>query len=252
MARTIVTVKQLSDLAGVTIRTLHYYDQIGLLKPSSVGANGYRYYEEAALYRLQQILFYRELEIPLDKIKRMMERPDFDVLASLESHRSALQAEARRLQRLVRTVETTKNHLKGRVNMNPGALFDGFSEAEQQKYAQEASEKWDAKTVKASNDRWKAYSPAQKKRILEEGQAIYGDLAAAMPKGAESKQVQAIVARWHAHMKCFWSPTDGQLLGLADLYNDDARFRTNYEKVSPGLAGFMRRAVQVYVRNRRA
>ena len=134
------TIKQLADLAGVTVRTLHHYDQIGLLKPSSVGGNGYRYYGEAALYRLQQILFYRELDVPLDEIKRIVGRPDFDVLAALESHRTALRAEVQRIEKLIRTIDLTTQHLKGKVSMSDQQLFRGFSEEEQEKMAAEAEQ----------------------------------------------------------------------------------------------------------------
>ena len=244
------TVKQLSDVAGVTVRTLHHYDEIGLLEPSSVGGNGYRYYEEEALYRLQQILFYRELDMPLSDIKRIMGRRDFEVSSALESHRSALEREVLRLNHLIRTVDKTINHLKGKEKMNPKGLFEGFSEEEQEKYAEEAAQRWDPQVVGASNKKWKAYSTAEKERILAEGKTLYSDLAAVKSKGAGSKEVQAVVARWHKHLQYFWSPGDEQLLGLAHLYNDDPRFRSNYEKVAPNLSEFMREAVKVYVSDR--
>lgn len=245
------TVKQLSDMAGVTVRTLHHYDQIGLLRPSKVGHNGYRYYADEALVRLQQILFYRELDLPLSEIKRIMGRRDFDVLTALQTHRSALEAETRRLNRLIVTIDKTISHLKGKTTMNPEGLFEGFSEEEQEKLAREAAEKWDAATVQASNRRWKAYSPGEKKKILSEGNALYADLASVMPKGAASPEVQSVIGRWHAHLQHFWSPNEDQLLGLADLYNDDPRFRANYDRLAPNLSSFMREAVRVYVRNRR-
>ena len=244
------TVKQLSSLAGITIRTLHHYDQIGLLKPTKVGENGYRYYGDEALYRLQQILFYRYLDMPLDDIKRVMGRRDFDVLSALAEHRSSLEAEMRRMRCLISTIDETINHMKGKAIMNPKKLFEGFSEEEQQKLAEEAAQKWDSETVQASNRRWKSYSAAEKKPSLDEGNALYTDLVAVKSKGAGSKEVQAVIARWHAHLRHFWSPSDEQLLGLADLYNDDPRFRANYEKVAPGLSEFMREAVKVYVKNR--
>lgn len=245
------TVKQLADLAGVTVRTLHYYDRIGLLKPSSVGANSYRYYGDEALYRLQQILFYRELDMPLEDILRILERPDFDVVRALEEHRSALQSETRRLRRLIHTIDSTTKHLKGKQEMNPKKLFEGFTEEEQERYAAEAAEKWDPRTVQASNAKWKAYSPEQKQRILEEGRAVYADLIAARPQGASSAGVQAAIARWHAHMQYFWSPSDDQLLGLADIYNEDPRFRATYENMAAGLAGFMREAIKIYFQRRK-
>jgi DNA-binding transcriptional MerR regulator len=247
----VYTVKQLAKLAGVSVRTLHYYDEIGLLKPSSLGGNGYRYYEEAALLKLQQILFYRELELSLDEIKAVVGRPDFDVPTALKSHREALQRKMERLKRLIQTVDNTIDHLKGNESMNAKGLFEGFSEEEQEKYAQEGEQMYDPETVRASNRKWKAFSPTEKENILAEGKKIYTDLAAAMPKGAESAEVQVVITHWHRHMQNFWSPNDEQLLGLADLYNDDPRFKANYDKVDPKLAGFMREAVKVYVKRRK-
>ena len=110
---------------------------------------------------------------------------------------------------------------------------------------------YDPETVRASNRKWKAYPPAEKERILAEGKAIYVDLIAAMPKGATSAEVQTLIARWHQHMQYFWSPNDEQLLGLADGYNEDARFRANFDKTHPKLAEFMHEAVKVYVKNRK-
>jgi DNA-binding transcriptional MerR regulator len=247
----VYTVKQLAKLAGVSVRTLHYYDEIGLLKPSSLGDNGYRHYEEEALLKLQQILFYRELDLSLDGIKAVVGRPDFDVLTALRSHKEALQGRVERLKRLLRTVDNTIGHLKGNESMNAKGLFEGFSEEEQEKYTLEAEQMYDPETVRASNLKWKAYPPAEKERILAEGKAIYADLVAAMPKGADSSEVQALIARWHQHMRYFWSPNDEQLVGLADKYNDEPRFRVNYDKMDPKLAGFMHEAVNVYVKNRK-
>jgi DNA-binding transcriptional MerR regulator len=247
----VYTVKQLAKLAGVSVRTLHYYDEIGLLKPSSVGGNGYRHYEEDSLLKLQQILFYRELELSLDEIKSILGGPDFDVLKALYSHKQALQGRVGRLKRLIQTVDHTIDQLKGNETMNAKGLFEGFSDEEQEKYAQEAEQMYDPETVRASNRRWKAYPQSEKERILTEGKAIYTDLAAAMPKGAKSPEVQAVVARWHKNLQYFWSPNDEQLLGLADLYNDDPRFRANYDRLDPRLAGFMREAVKVYVEGRK-
>lgn len=245
------TVKELAQLAGITVRTLHHYDEIGLLKPTRVGENGYRYYGDEAVYRLQQILFYRFLDMPLEEIKRIMGRSDFDVENALSKHRASLEKQMRRIRRLIGTIDQTIELRKGHELMNPKKLFAGFSEAEQEKYAGEAAQKWDPETVQASNRRWKSYSADEKKRILDEGNTLYSDLAAIRSKGPSSKEVQAIVKRWHAHLQHFWSPSDGQLLGLADLYNEDPRFRANYEAFEPGLAEFMREAVKIYVDKRK-
>ncbi len=246
-----LTVKQLAKLAGVTPRTLHHYDAIGLLKPSRVGRNGYRYYGEEAVLRLQQILFYRELDMPLDEIKKLMGRRDFDVLLALQGQRNALSRQVGRLNRLIQTVDNTILHLKGEADMSVDGLFKGFTDEQQEKYEQEAVQKYDAKAVRASAKKWKAYSAAEKEKIGEEGKAVYAALLAAMPKGAASAEAQTAVARWRRHIEYFWTPNDEQLLGLTDLYNEDARFRGNFDKVSPELAGFVREAVKIYVEKKR-
>lgn len=245
------TVKQLSKLAGVTPRTLHHYDEIGLLKPTRVGENGYRYYGEEALLRLQQILFYRELDIPLDDIRKIMGRRDFDVLGALYSHKEALNNQAARISRLIRTVNNTIDHLKGNNIMSEKGLFEGFSEEEQEKYALEAEQMYDPETVRESNRKWKAYSAAKKEQVLAEGKAVYQDMIAVMPKGAASAEVQAIVERWRRHMDYFWTPNLEQLLALANGYNDDPRFKANFDTMHPKLAEFMQEAVQIYVKNQK-
>ena len=251
MNRSMLTVKQLSKLAGVTPRTLHHYDEIGLLRPSRVGENGYRYYGEESWLRLQQILFYREMDIPLEDIKKILGRRDFDVMGALRSHREALQKQVARLNRLINTVDNTINHLKGNNIMSEKGLFEGFTEEEQEKYALEAEQLYDPETVRESNRRWKSYSVAKKEAIMAEGQAIYLDMVAAMPKGADSKEVQGIVGRWRKHMDYFWTPNLDQLLALANGYNDDPRFKANFDKINPQLAEFMREAVKVYVANQK-
>jgi DNA-binding transcriptional MerR regulator len=245
------TVKQLAKLAGVTPRTLHHYDDIGLLKPSRVGDNGYRYYGEECVLRLQQILYYRELDIPLEDIKKIMGRRDFDVLGALQSHKDALKKQVTRLNRLINTVDNTINHLKGNTTMSDKAYFEGFSEEEQEKYAAEAEQLYDPETVRESNRKWKTYSAAKKESILAEGNAIYTEMIAAMPKGAASKDVQILVERWRRHMDYFWTPNLDQLLALANGYNDEPRFKSNFDKMHPGLAEFMREAVKVYVENQK-
>lgn len=189
--------------------------------------------------------------MPLDEIKRIVTIRDFDVLAALESHRSALQLKAKRIQRLICTIDVTTRHLRGKVSMSHRQLFKGFSDEEQAKLSEEAAHRWDSDTVRASNAMWQQYPAEKKKRILDEGNALYEDLIAAMQEGPSSPKVQAIIGRWHAHLQHFWSPTDKQLLGLADLYSEDPRFLASYEAMKAGLAAFMREAVQEYVKNRR-
>jgi DNA-binding transcriptional MerR regulator len=241
------TVKQLSRLAGVSVRTLHYYDEISILKPSSRGKNGYRYYREEDLLHLQQILFYRELDLGLEDIRRIMKNPEFDEKSALVSHREALRDRIVRLERLIQTVDDTLLHLKGNIEMTNKQLFNAFSEEEQEKYALEAEKLYDPETVRKSNRLWKSYSSEKKALILEEGSKIYTDMVKSIPFGAGSVEVQACVERWRKHMDYFWTPSLSQLVGLAETYNYQPGFKENFDKIDPRLAGFMLDAVKIYV-----
>jgi len=241
------TVKQISALAHITPRTLHYYDEIGLFKPSLVGENGYRYYAEDSLLLLQQILLYRELDLPLLEIKKILESSDFEVMNALESHKLLIHRRILRLQRLAQTVDDTLSHLQGEKNMSPQQLFAAFSDEEQAKMEQEAMLLYDPEIVKASNAKWKKYSDAEKERIFAEGNAVYTDFIQAIPKGPASPEAQACVARWREHMDYFWTPDEAQLLALAEGYNTDPRFKSNFDQMHPGLAAFVLGAVKVYL-----
>jgi len=245
------TVNDLSRLAGVSRRTLHYYDEIGLLKPSQVGENGYRYYGEEALLRLQQIMLYRELDMPLESIKKIMGRRDFDVLNALESHMDDLYRRIERMERIIQTVEDTINHLKGKKAMSKRQFFAAFSDEQQVEYEKEIAQKYDPETVKAANRRWKDYTAADKQRIGEEGNAVYEGFLNAMPHGAASEQAQACVLPWRKHIEYFWTPNDEQLVGLAHLYNDDPRFKANFDQIHPDLAAFVLETVEIYASRRK-
>jgi DNA-binding transcriptional MerR regulator len=242
-----LTIKQISQLAHVTPRTLRYYDQIGLLLPDEVGDNGYRYYSDVSLLKLQQILFYRELDIPLERIKEIMGRENYDLQEALEDHKNQLRKRIDRLQKLISTVDQTLKYIKGEEEMNKKVLFDAFNEEEQEKMEKEAMQMYDPETVKESNRKWKIYTTAEKQKISEEGNAVYQGFVDAMSKGPDSQEAQACVPRWRDHMNYFWTPNPDQLIGLADLYNDDPRFKKNFDKVHPDLAQFVREAVTIYV-----
>ncbi len=246
------TVKQLARLAGLTPRTLRFYDQIGLLKPSRVGDNGYRYYGEEALLRLQQILLYREMGMPLERIQALLQPGVYDPLAALEGHRQELEDRIRHYQRLIETVDATILHLKGKKAMNQSELFKGFSEEEQAEMEKEAMQLYDPETVKQSNLKWKGYSAAEKERIMEEGSAVYRDFIAAIPKGAGSAEAQACVQRWRDHMAYFWVPAEDQLMALAEMYGVEPRFAANFAKMHPQLADFVRDAVRIYLEKRKS
>ena len=240
------TVKQLSDLAGVSVRTLHYYDEIDLLKPSSVGANGYRYYEDEAVYRLQQILFFRELDLSLREIKTIIDSPAFDLLVALQAHRESLHDRVERLHDLIHTVDGTIAHLTGEIEMSQKQLFDGFTEEEEKRYYQEARERYDSREVDASYKRWNQNTAAEKQRIKEEGNAIYTDLVALMHTGVDSPEVQAVIARWHQHLRHFYEPGVERLLGLGQLYVESPDFAAFFRALHPDLPEFMREAITLY------
>jgi len=245
----VYTVKQLSELAEVSVRTLHYYDEIGLLHPSQVGMNSYRYYDDAALLRLQQILFYREIGLELLQIKEILDSPNFDLLAALRSHRTLLQEKINRLQSLVSTVDSTIMHLAGEIEMSRKQLFTGFSEEKQKEYEREARLQWGAETVNASTKLWNSYSDAQKKAIQEEGGQIYLDIVKALEAGKppQDSDVQDALKRWHQHMRYFYEPTLEILRGLGEGYNTHPDFNAFFKKLHPDLPAYLQAAITQYV-----
>ncbi len=242
------TVKQLAGMAGVSARTLRWYDRIGLLHPERDPANGYRIYDREAALRLQQIMLLRELEIPLDEIRQVLDDPGFDLLTALVRRRLALQPRQERIGALLQTVDRTIQFLKGKITMEGKQLFQGFSDEKQEKYQKEAARRWGEEQVNESAALWNSYSAEKRQQIADEGNAVYRDLVAAMPLGADSGAVQACIARWHQHLRYFFEPTPEILLGLADGYNDDPAFSRNFKRMHPDLAIFMREAVRFYLK----
>ena len=242
------TVKQLADLAGISPRTLHYYDEIELLKPSSHGENRYRYYDDQAMLRLQQILFYREMGLSLQQIQELLDQPDFDVLEALQAHKVALGQQVERLNRLINTVDKTINYLIGGIEMSKKDIFAGFSEEQQEKYAQEARQRWDPQLVDESMQRWKSYSPEKQKAIIAESGEIYTEIFENMQNGlaADDPEVQADVAKWHQNMRYFYEPTIAILRGLGQAYRDSPDFRATFEKFSAQFPEFLCEAIEVY------
>jgi DNA-binding transcriptional MerR regulator len=240
------TVKQLADLSGVTPRTLHYYDQIGLLSPARDPHNGYRIYQRPALLRLQQILFLRELGFSLEDIQAILDQPGFDLLPALEQHILALTERRERLDRLLDTVERTISHLKGNIEMDDKEFFQGFSEEKQKEYEEVIHQRYGEEQLSQSQKRWGSYSEEKKRQVLEEGGENYLHLVEAMPAGPSSPQAQEGIARWHQHLRYFYEPTPEVLLGLADTYNEDPEFAAFFRRIHPDLASFMRQAIQIY------
>jgi len=240
-----LTVKQLASLAGVTPRTLRYYDRIGLLKPEAVGANGYRRYGKESILRLQQILFYRELDLPLETIRDLVTRPDFDVVRALQAHRASLQERSKRLGTLIHTIDRTVDYLEGRITMRNEEFFEGWTEEKQPEFEKEIREKYGEHAMDDVID-WNSYSKEKKAQIIAEGEANMQSMAFLMYLPPDSPEVQEAVARWHQHLKYFYDPSIERMRGLGQMYIDDPRFKTMYEKVRKGLALFMKQAIDVY------
>jgi DNA-binding transcriptional MerR regulator len=243
------TVKQLADIAGVTPRTLHYYDEIGLLKPSSVGENGYRYYDEDAALRLQQILLYRELDFSLSEIRTILDAPGFDVQLALQSHRRALQARVERLNGLIATIDRTVQHTRRERDMSTGEMFAGFDEETERRYEEEASRLWGEKLVKDSRRRWDCYSKEKQASILAEGGAVYQDLVTHLGEDPASEPVQQAIARWHQNLRYFYEPTPEILRGLGQAYSQHPQFRATFAKMHPDLPQFLTAAIEYYCRH---
>jgi len=236
------TVRQIADLAGVTVRTLHHYDAIGLLQPTRE-AHGYRKYHREDLLRLQQILLYRELGLDLESIKHLMESPGFSVARALEAHRKALRKRITRLEQLVETVDKTIASQKGDQTMKDEQLFAGLT-AQEKEYAEEALTRWDPAVVKESHRRYGTLSALQKETLKAAGEALLRRWAGLIDTDPAGSEARAIVEEWRLGIEFFYTPTPEILLGLARMYNDDPRFRATYDRVDPRLAGFVLRCVE--------
>jgi DNA-binding transcriptional MerR regulator len=245
------TVKELADLAGISARTLHYYDDIDLLKPSSIESNGYRQYDTQAVIRLQQILFYKELGLSLKEIKVMLDTSGFDMVAALESHKSELEAKTGRLIDLLDTIEKTIKHLKGEPFMSDADLFKGFDEAQQEEYEKEVVDRWgaDNPAYKQSKQRWGSYSDAQKGEILREMQTITLGLVEHIQRDPADPDVQALIAQQYRWINYFWDCNLEQFEALGEGYATDPKFSAMYQGHHPDLPGFLYKAIQHYVKS---
>lgn len=244
------SIKQLAKMASVSVRTLHYYDQIGLLKPQRNLANNYRHYGKEALLRLQQILFYKEMDFPLEQICAILNDPDFDLVQALESHSKALTAKSNRLQTLIATVDATIDNLKGKNNMTQNDYFKGFSEAEQAEYEKQAAEKWDPATVHESNRKWRSMSKAEQDALLAKGERITLAIKEAMPSGTGDAKVQALVGEWHEYIGNFYPCSLEILSGLGKAYAEQPEFRAFYTRIHPDMPDFLCKAIQIYCKER--
>jgi DNA-binding transcriptional MerR regulator len=241
------TVSQLATMAGVSVRTLHHYDQIGLLKPAGRTEAGYRLYGEQELLRLQQILFFKELDMPLGEVRQILDDPGFDQVTALEQHRQALQRRMKRLTRLLTTIDRTIDRLtEDEMTLTDEELYEGFTTEQIERYKREAREMYDPALVQESQRRVKKMSRAQWQAVKAEGEVVTTGLAALADREPGDPEVQALIARHHAWIESFYPCSAEVYRGLGQGYVEHPEFRAFYEKVRPGLADFMSAAMNHY------
>lgn len=240
-------INEVAKLTGVTVRTLHYYDQIGLLKPSGITEAGYRLYDQEALTALQQILFFRELDFSLQEIREITGRPGYDRREALEKHREMLLKKKERLEGLIGLVDRT---LKGTDDMG----FQEFDKTEieemKEKYAAEVRERWGGTAAyQEEQEKTAKYDAGKWNVVNDEGAALMRAFAEHRNEAPESAAVQELVWQWKNYItNNFYRCTDEILAGLGAMYVNDKRFTDNIDKNGAGTAAFMATAIEIYCR----
>lgn len=240
-------IREFAKLTGVSVRTLHYYDEIGLLKPCTVDEqNGYRLYDEQSLQRMQEILFYRELDFPLKNISEILSSPNYDKQAALKKQRHLLILKKERLERLINALEGA---MKGE-NMSMNIFDNSEFEAQREKYAKEAKEKWGGtaaykesaeKTAGYDKDKWKEVNSGMNDIIAE-----FAECAKSGAKPSDSS-AQTLVKKWQDYITDnFYTCTKEILAGLSEMYTADERFKENIDRQGEGTAVFMSEAIKAY------
>lgn len=248
-----LTVKQLAAISGVTVRTLHHYDEIGLLKPASVGANGYRYYGRAQLLRLQRILFHREIGVPLSAIGELLELEESDQIGMLLQHRAKLETERERYRVLIETIDRTISELKGDAPVKNADLYRGFSSEKQAGYEAWLIERYGEPmrtSIETSRKSYAELSQEEKEALGKELYAVEQALADGLRAGVDpaSDAIDRLIARHRAWVGCMWGrpcPTE-RYAGLADLYLAHPDFVARYEQIEPGFAVYLAQAMKLH------
>ncbi|MCS0669920.1 MerR family transcriptional regulator [Cytobacillus firmus] len=246
------TVQKLAQLAGVSSRTLRYYDEIGILKPARTNSSGYRIYGQQEVDRLQQILFYRELGISLDQIKEIITGPAFDAADALKEHREKLLEKRKQLDLLITNVEKTIASAEGRTTMSDKEKFEGFKkkmiEDNEEQYGKEIREKYGDETVEKSNAKLMNMTQEEHEAVTKLAEEVNTALAEAMQTGDPAGELAQKAADLHKQWITFyWSEYSKEAhAGLAEMYVADERFKAYYDKIRPGAAEFLRDAINIY------
>ncbi|EOD69965.1 MerR family transcriptional regulator [Amycolatopsis vancoresmycina] len=232
------SIQDIARSAGTTSRTLRHYGAVGLLEPSRIGGNGYRYYDEQALVRLQRILLLRELGLGLPAIAEVLDGQR-DSAAALETHLELLEEEQRRIGRQIESVRTTLRKLKGGERLMAEEIFDGFDHT---KYEKEVTSRWGADAYRRGDQWWSSLSAAEKQAHQQEQRDIAAAFGAAAGLAPGSDEVQAITRRLYEWLRPAVSTVSaGYFAGLGQLYVDDPRY--GFEGAT---AEFVRDAMKIY------
>ncbi|MGX1884531.1 MerR family transcriptional regulator [Streptomyces sp. NPDC055287] len=241
------SVGQVAGFAGVTVRTLHHYDEIGLLSPGGRSHAGHRRYDDADLDRLQQILFYRELGFPLDEVAALLDDPDVDPQEHLRRQHELLSGRIAKLQEMAAAVETALEARKMGINLTPEEKFEVFGDHDPEQYAEEAEQRWgNSEAYKESQRRSASYTKEDWLRIKAEGEENTAGLVAAMEAGAAPDSVRAMdLAEEHRALICrnHYDCGYDMHVCLAEMYVADERFTTSIDAAKPGLAAYLREAI---------
>jgi DNA-binding transcriptional MerR regulator len=246
------TVQKLGRLAGVSTRTLRYYDEIGILHPARVNSSGYRIYGQAEVHRLQQILFYRELGLSLDSIKEIVSDPSFNGPRALKEHREQLLDKRKQLDLLIANVEKTIAFTEGRITMTDKEKFEGFKQEmiddNETRYGKEIRENYGDDVVNRSNQKLKNMSQEEYEEVTRLAHEVTATLAEAFKNGDPASETAQKAADLHRQwLTYYWSEYSKEAhAGLAQMYVDDERFKAHYDKNQPGTAEFLRDAIHIY------
>ena len=246
------TVQKLGALAGISTRTLRYYDEIGILTPKRISSSGYRIYGQNEVDRLQQILFYRELGVSLENIKEIVTAPAFNREKALSEHHEKLLEKRKQLDLLIANVEKTIELTEGRIIMSDHEKFEGFKQKmideNEKKYGEEIRTKYGTDTVEKSNRKVSNMTQAQYEEVTKLANDVKETLAAAYASGDPAGELAQKAAGLHKKWLCyFWDGyTKEAHAGLAQMYVDDERFTAYYDEIKPGTAKFFRDAILIY------
>lgn len=250
------TVSQLAEISGVSVRTLHLYDELNLLKPSARTDAGYRLYGETELLRLQQILLYRQFDFSLAAIRQILNNPDFDLIQALENQKSAFQNRLSQVSELLQTIDNTIHHLKTQgIMSNLEFLYKGIPKETADAWQKEAAEKWGDQVTRAT-EHLAAKSRPQIEQLKEEAAAVGAQLFELRDREPADPKIQEQIARHYQVIRAFWGTTGANDLqaeayaGLGQLYVSDERYLMQDGVPQPDFARFMSEAMAHFAQTR--